>query len=117
MASRLDAHDGSGRHDSGNHPIRLDGPDAAGDTIVPHRANVERFAAEGECLLYNPARDEASALNRSATEIWELCDGRLTIGAIARVLGERYPGRRGVVCRGDSGDAGGAPGARSRRAG
>ena len=29
-------------------------------------------------------------MNRSATEIWELCDGRLTIVAIARVLGERY---------------------------
>jgi pyrroloquinoline quinone biosynthesis protein D len=36
------------------------------------------------------ARDEASALNRTATEIWELCDGTKTIAAIARTLGERY---------------------------
>jgi hypothetical protein len=66
------------------------GRPAAGEATVPHRTNVERFAAEGEGLLYNPDRDEASALNRSAMEIWELCDGRRTVRAIARVLGERY---------------------------
>ena len=59
-------------------------------TFVPHRASVEGFQANGECVLYHPARDEASALNRTATEIWTLCDGTLTVAAIARVLGERY---------------------------
>ena len=59
-------------------------------TFVPRRASVEGFQANGECVLYDPARDEASALNRTATEIWALCDGTLTVAAIAQVLGDRY---------------------------
>ena len=62
---------------------------AAGRTL-PRRIAVEEFVQEGECLLYNPTRDEASALNRTATEVWSLCDGRLTLRKIAGVLGERY---------------------------
>ena len=57
---------------------------------VPRRIAVEEVVQEGESLLYNPSRDEASALNRTATEVWSLCDGRLTLGGIAGVLGERY---------------------------
>jgi hypothetical protein len=69
--------------------------DGAGDplihaAIVPCQRRVEAFASDGESLLYSAARDEASALNRTATEIWELCDGTKTIGAIARALGQRY---------------------------
>ena len=64
------------------------------DTIhpafVPRQRRVEAFASGGESLLYSVMRDEASALNRTATEIWELCDGTRSIGAIARVLGQRY---------------------------
>ena len=59
-------------------------------TLVPRRESVEGFASSGECVLYHPGRDEATALNRSATEIWTLCDGSLTIAAIARALGEHY---------------------------
>ena len=58
--------------------------------IVPCQRNVEAFASDGESLLYSATRDEASALNRTATEIWELCDGARSIGAIARALGQRY---------------------------
>ena len=57
---------------------------------VPRRIAAEEFVQDGECLLYNPSRDEASALNRTATEVWLLCDGRLTLSGIAGVLGERY---------------------------
>jgi hypothetical protein len=58
--------------------------------IVPCRRPVETFAADGESLLYSVMRDQASALNRTATEIWELCDGTRTIAAIAHALGQRY---------------------------
>ena len=58
--------------------------------IVPCQRRVEAFASDGEALLYSAMRDEASALNRTATEIWELCDATMTIGAIARALGQRY---------------------------
>jgi hypothetical protein len=57
---------------------------------LPRRIAVEQFVQDGECLLYNPSRDEATALNRTATEVWSLCDGRLTLSGIAGVLGERY---------------------------
>jgi Coenzyme PQQ synthesis protein D (PqqD) len=59
-------------------------------TAVPSRVAVEAFEDGGECLLYNPIRDEASALNRTASEVWHQCDGSLTILDISRVLGERY---------------------------
>ena len=57
---------------------------------LPRRIAVEEFVQDGECLLYHPSRDEASALNRTATEVWLLCDGRLTLSGITGVLGERY---------------------------
>jgi hypothetical protein len=57
---------------------------------VPCPRTVEAFASDGEALLYSATRDQASALNRTATEIWELCDGTRTIAAIAHALGQRY---------------------------
>ena len=75
--------------------VRGDDADGAGEpmihaALVPCRQNVEAYASDGESLLYSAMRDEASALNRTATEIWELCDGTSTIGDIARALGQRY---------------------------
>lgn len=69
--------------------------DGSGDapldpTLVPRRAQVDDFVADGECLLYSAVRDEAATLNRTATEIWELCDGTRSIQSIARTLGDRY---------------------------
>ena len=58
--------------------------------LIPQRSTVDDFLSDGECLVYNSSRDEASALNRSATEIWQLCDGSLSVGGIAHVLGQRY---------------------------
>jgi pyrroloquinoline quinone biosynthesis protein D len=58
--------------------------------MVPRQRTVDTFASDGESLLYNATRDEASALNRTATEIWELCDGTKTIRAIVRALSRRY---------------------------
>jgi len=57
---------------------------------VPSRTRVEQFASDGECLVYSAVRDEANALNRTATEVWQLCDGVLTVRGIAEVLGRRY---------------------------
>src|SRR5262245_61309664 len=59
-------------------------------TAVPSRVAVEAFEDGGECLLYNPKRDEASALNRTANEIWQLCDGLRSIDGIAAALATRY---------------------------
>lgn len=75
--------------------VTADDIDGSGDllihsSVVPRQRQVEAFASDGESLLYSAMRDEASALNRTATEIWQLCDGTNTVGAIARVLGQRY---------------------------
>lgn len=58
--------------------------------LIPRRAAVEDLAAGEEHLLYSAERDEASALNRSAAEIWKLCDGTRTAAAISRTLEEQY---------------------------
>lgn len=58
--------------------------------VAPRRAPVEEFAEDGECLVYSAARDEATALNQTATEIWVLCDGTRDIEAITGVLADRY---------------------------
>ena len=75
--------------------VTKDHIDGVGDltihaAVVPRQRRVEAFASDGESLLYSAMRDEASTLNRTATEIWELCDGTRTIEAIARALGQRY---------------------------
>ena len=75
--------------------VTKDHIDGVGDltmhaALVPRQRRVEAFASDGESLLYSAMRDEASALNRTATEIWALCDGTRTIEAIARALGQRY---------------------------
>ena len=66
-------------------------------SLVPRRSKVDAFASDGECLLYSPARDQATVLNRTGTEIWELCDGARNIGAIARTLAERYGVDEGLL--------------------
>ena len=59
-------------------------------SLVPWRTEVEEFVSDGECLVYNSVRHEASALNTTATEIWQLCDGVLSINGIAQALEQRY---------------------------
>jgi hypothetical protein len=78
-------------HDSKPDPEDADRPAAViHGEAVPRRVTVEAFAQDGEALLYSADRDEASALNRTATEVWELCDGRLTVREIAGALGNHY---------------------------
>jgi hypothetical protein len=64
---------------------------------LPRRITAEELIQDGECCLYNPSRAEASALNRTATEVWSLCEGRLTVSGIAGVLAERYGVNGGML--------------------
>ena len=66
-------------------------------STVPRRSCVDEFVSDGECLLYSPARDQASVLNRTGTEIWELCDGTKSIRSIARTLAARYGVDEGLL--------------------
>ncbi|MEA3291992.1 MAG: PqqD family protein [Pseudomonadota bacterium] len=56
----------------------------------PRRVEAAEYAEDGEALLYHPLRDEATALNRSAAEVWRLCDGESGVDAIAARLGASY---------------------------
>ena len=76
--------------DSSTTDVEFAGDPPIEAVCVPRQRRVEGFASDGESLLYSAARDEATALNRTATEIWELCDGTTSVGAIARILGQRY---------------------------
>lgn len=69
----------------------------ADHSMVPRRSSVDEFVSDGECLLYSAARDQASVLNRTGTEIWELCDGTRSIHSIARTLAERYGVDEGLL--------------------
>ena len=66
-------------------------------SMVPCRSHVDEFVSDGECLLYSAVRDQASVLNRTGTEIWELCDGTRSISSIARALAERYGVEEGLL--------------------
>ena len=58
--------------------------------IALRRIAAESFASGTERLVYNSERDEVIALNQTATEIWELCDGTRDVAQVAGVLAERY---------------------------
>lgn len=61
------------------------------EAAVPVRSRGLRWVSEGEmALLYSRARQALVALNRVAAEVWRLCDGRRSLGAIARRLARRY---------------------------
>lgn len=43
---------------------------------------------DDETLVYDVERDEAHCLNRTATLVWQQCDGRTTAAQAARILQE-----------------------------
>lgn len=61
---------------TGKHPRRL--------------MNVIEVALGKEMLLYSPESETAFSVNHSAKAIWELCDGRSTVGEISQELGRRF---------------------------
>jgi hypothetical protein len=48
---------------------------------------------EDDCgLLFNPDSGEVKVLNRSAVAIWQLIDGRRSVGEVVTALGEVFEG-------------------------
>ena len=63
------------------------------EAIRPHRRqDVEAHEVLDEMVLYDPVRNRAVSLNRSARAIWRLCDGRRTPMEICASLRERFGG-------------------------
>jgi hypothetical protein len=58
---------------------------------VPRRAaGVIECELSEELLLHVPGGSAAVALNASARAVWELCDGRRSLGTIAADLAQRF---------------------------
>ena len=47
---------------------------------------------DDEILLYNPTNNKTLYINKSASIIWQLCDGRQTVQEIVAMIQEAYPG-------------------------
>jgi PqqD family protein of HPr-rel-A system len=79
------------------------GADLGGHAGTPRRtprrrAGVEFQAlADGTGVLVYPTTGASHALNATAVEVWELCDGMRTEAEIASTLLERYDATSGEV--------------------
>jgi hypothetical protein len=54
-----------------------------------------------EAMLYDPSADKVVRLNRTARRIWELCDGRHDVAAIAATIGREFAAGAGADVDGD----------------
>ena len=60
-------------------------------TAVPRRRDgLESSSLGGRLILYDPASGALHTLNRSAAEIFELCDGSRSVGQVLATLCGRY---------------------------
>ncbi len=58
--------------------------------VGPPPAHILITEVDGDLGLYDPVREQVAILNRTASDIWELCDGTRTIAGIARELADAY---------------------------
>jgi hypothetical protein len=52
---------------------------------------------DNELVLFNTESLNVLYLNESASVIWQLCDGKLTIGEMVTLLSEAYPEAAGTI--------------------
>jgi len=46
---------------------------------------------DDEVLLYNPANNKTLYINKSASVIWQLCNGEQTVKEIIKMIQDAYP--------------------------
>lgn len=61
------------------------------DKIPNIKPNFELEEIDGELLLYSPESTRSIYMNSTASIIWRLCDGKLTVGEIVSLLSEAFP--------------------------
>ena len=47
---------------------------------------------DDEVLLYNPANNKTLYINKSASIIWQLCNGEQSVAEIIKMIQDAYPG-------------------------
>ena len=68
------------------------------DTLIPQvKSNFELEEIDGELLLYSPQSTRSIYMNSTASIIWRLCDGKLTVGEIVSLLKEAFPEAEGSI--------------------
>ena len=55
------------------------------------KSSIELEEIDGELLLYSPESTRSIYMNSTASIIWRLCDGKLTVGEIVELLKEAFP--------------------------
>ncbi|MGH9052712.1 MAG: PqqD family protein [Acidimicrobiia bacterium] len=58
--------------------------------IGPPPPHIVQTEVEGDVSLYNPRREEVAILNATASDIWSLGDGTLTLEEIVERLARAY---------------------------
>lgn len=59
-------------------------------SFVPARVDqVIDCEVDSDLILYTPEQHQGVSLNSSARQVWELCDGKRTLGQISQALGEK----------------------------
>ena len=61
------------------------------DQIPTANSSFELEEIDGELLLYSPESTRSIYMNSTASIIWRLCDGKLTVGEIVELLVEAFP--------------------------
>lgn len=46
---------------------------------------------DNELLLYHPTKTTTVYMNETASLVWQLCDGKRTVGEIVELLSESFP--------------------------
>ena len=68
------------------------------NTQIPHRKqSLQLQEFDGELVLYDLEKMKVIYLSETATLIWQLCDGKRTIGEIVHLLQDAYPDNGGVI--------------------
>lgn len=58
--------------------------------VGPPAQQVLETELDGEISLYNPATEQVTILNGTASDVWLLCDGEHTVEEITELLASSY---------------------------
>ncbi len=61
------------------------------EKVPTTKSSFELEEIDGELLLYSPESTRSIYMNSTASIIWRLCDGKLTVGEIVELLKEAFP--------------------------
>jgi PqqD family protein of HPr-rel-A system len=64
-----------------------------------HAAGIEAVVVDGEAVVYDTNAGELHTLNRTATLVWQRCDGRAAIGTVVQTLASEFGAGEVVIDR------------------